>query len=298
MSGRLIILPKKTYCPWNSKNVERVLQDERLHAKEQAKQQQDSQADQSKARLRALKKKNNQYEGSSTDSHVNLFAPEEEKALQQLQVATNDKKKSQGMMMMIQPLCNLGQSTKKADKAFDLQQQKRQPSDPSKVVHKKSRDDRLKSRMDPMHRFHSSGECHSNAAPLNEEQLSSSPADPVMDLSTTSKESKHNKKRKQRREDISDSSSESSSNESSDDDRKKHRKRRRRQRKEHKDGKRSRKSKESSQKDDSMEELRRRRMEREEKEQRRQQSIVDDAKYRSSASHKYSNQYNPTLSRR
>ena len=30
MSGRLIILPKKTYCPWNPQNLERVLRDERI----------------------------------------------------------------------------------------------------------------------------------------------------------------------------------------------------------------------------------------------------------------------------
>ena len=288
MSGRLIILPKKTYCPWNPKNVERVLRDERLHAEEQAKQQQDNQLDQSKARLQALKKNHNQSEESS--GHVNLFAPEEEKALQQLQVATKNKKKSQEM---IQPLY-LGQSAKKAGEAFSLRHQKQPPSNPIKVQ-EKFRDDRRKSRMDPMHRFHSSGECHQNAAPLHEEQPSSSPGNPV-DRSSTRKESKHKKKRKRRRKDISDSSSESSSNESCEDDRK-HRKRRRRLRKERKDRTHSRKSKVSAKRDDSIEELRRRRIEREEKERQRQQSIVDDAKYRP-ASHKYSDQYNPTLSRR
>jgi len=30
MSGRLTILPKKTYCPWKPENIERVLRDERL----------------------------------------------------------------------------------------------------------------------------------------------------------------------------------------------------------------------------------------------------------------------------
>ena len=30
MSGRLVILPKKTYCPWKPENIERVLRDERL----------------------------------------------------------------------------------------------------------------------------------------------------------------------------------------------------------------------------------------------------------------------------
>ena len=31
MSGRLVILPKKSYCPWNPKNVARVERDEARH---------------------------------------------------------------------------------------------------------------------------------------------------------------------------------------------------------------------------------------------------------------------------
>lgn len=164
------------------------MRDERLHAEEQANQQQDKQLDRSKARVRALKKNMNKSEESS--SHADSFASDEEKALQQLHVATKDKKKSQGM---IQPLY-LGQSARKADEIFYLQQHKQPPSNPIKV-HEKSRDDRLKSRMDPMHRFYSSGECHQNTAPLHEEQPSSSPVDPV-DRSSRRKESRHKKKRK------------------------------------------------------------------------------------------------------
>jgi hypothetical protein len=39
MSGRLIILPKKSYCPWNKSNVERVLRDERQHAEAQEREE-------------------------------------------------------------------------------------------------------------------------------------------------------------------------------------------------------------------------------------------------------------------
>jgi hypothetical protein len=39
MSGRLVILPKKSYCPWNPQNVERVLRDERLERERQQQEE-------------------------------------------------------------------------------------------------------------------------------------------------------------------------------------------------------------------------------------------------------------------
>ena len=69
MSGRLTILPKKTYCPWKPENVERVLRDERLE------------------RERIEKEKDNTRRGASTvqnahatdNGHINLF-PEAKEA--------------------------------------------------------------------------------------------------------------------------------------------------------------------------------------------------------------------------
>ena len=76
MSGRLTILPKKTYCPWKPENVERVLRDERLE----------------RERIEREKKFNNNRRGASSSSssvqqnahttdngHVNLF-PEAKEA--------------------------------------------------------------------------------------------------------------------------------------------------------------------------------------------------------------------------
>ena len=52
MSGRLIILPKKSYCPWAPQNIERVLRDEKQHAEEEKRRQQ---SESSKVRIQALK---------------------------------------------------------------------------------------------------------------------------------------------------------------------------------------------------------------------------------------------------
>jgi hypothetical protein len=38
MSGRLVILPKKSYCPWKPENIERILRDERLESDRQEKE--------------------------------------------------------------------------------------------------------------------------------------------------------------------------------------------------------------------------------------------------------------------
>jgi hypothetical protein len=65
MSGRLIITTKKTYCPWNPANVERVLRDERLE-RERLERQQNEDDDQSKRR----RWQTNEH---LQKGHINLF---------------------------------------------------------------------------------------------------------------------------------------------------------------------------------------------------------------------------------
>ena len=75
MSGRLIILPKKSYCPWNPENVERVLRDEREHAEKIEQEAKKQKAAESRKRLNALK---NGGSDEASLEHVNLFQKEEE----------------------------------------------------------------------------------------------------------------------------------------------------------------------------------------------------------------------------
>jgi hypothetical protein len=71
MSGRLVILPKKTYCPWKPENVERVLCDERFDRERREKEEELLREQESRVRLRALKR------GQEKDKHFHLFEQEE-----------------------------------------------------------------------------------------------------------------------------------------------------------------------------------------------------------------------------
>ncbi len=79
MSGRLVLLPKKSYTPWNTKNVERVLKDEAHAREEQEKELKAIKEIKSRQRLEGLRSKN-KIIGNSRESHqhVNLFENEEE----------------------------------------------------------------------------------------------------------------------------------------------------------------------------------------------------------------------------
>jgi hypothetical protein len=73
MSGRLVLLPKKSYTPWNPKNVERVLKDEALAREEQEKEVKAIREIESRNRLKELKRS----EDGERQKHVNLFEREE-----------------------------------------------------------------------------------------------------------------------------------------------------------------------------------------------------------------------------
>jgi hypothetical protein len=73
MSGRLVILPKKSYCPWNPKNVARVERDEAQHRLTLQQEEQRQEAIRAEQRQAALRRT------AADQQHVNLFANEERK---------------------------------------------------------------------------------------------------------------------------------------------------------------------------------------------------------------------------
>lgn len=102
MSGRLIITTKKTYCPWNPANVERVLRDERLERERSKRQQQqhNEEEDQSKRRRGQNQEDTNE---ELQQGHINLF-PEAREAEIRLadgsstNIGDAEKQKSCGIM--------------------------------------------------------------------------------------------------------------------------------------------------------------------------------------------------------
>ena len=77
MSGRLVLLPKKSYTPWNPKNVERVEKDEQNAKEELEREEKAIQEIQSRQRLNSLKKNVTNSCSNSSTRHVNLFEKEE-----------------------------------------------------------------------------------------------------------------------------------------------------------------------------------------------------------------------------
>lgn len=102
MSGRLTILPKKTYCPWKPENVERVLRDERLERERQQAVTARSLGDADDTR-----RQRRRYEDGG---HVNLFPEAKEAELRTIAGGGDrgDEKKSASSSAEILPPAPLG----------------------------------------------------------------------------------------------------------------------------------------------------------------------------------------------
>ena len=115
MSGRLIITTKKSYCPWNAANVERVLRDERLERERLARQQ------------REENQPHNRRDKREPQGHINLFPEAREAEIRLTQVNTNDVEKNDSNGILNVPLGGDESKNRKNGKVpFYMQAQSRE----------------------------------------------------------------------------------------------------------------------------------------------------------------------------
>lgn len=152
MSGRLVILPKKSYCPWKRENVERVMRDERLEKERSEKQQQ--QREEQEVVTRKRKRTLESFDEASQElhggneilpatGHINLFQEEEDAYLKGITPRINVHKQD-GIMPVI-----LGQSelnARGANRPFYMRTRQEFDVLPSK-------EDTQKIKLDPMKDF-------------------------------------------------------------------------------------------------------------------------------------------------
>eukprot|EP00980_Cylindrotheca_fusiformis_P017574 scaffold5517_cov135-Cylindrotheca_fusiformis.AAC.4 len=113
MSGRLIILPKKSYCPWNPHNVQKVLHDEKAYL--------DSREQATKKRKLEGSRGEPDLVGGEPLQHVNLFFQEEkEKGLKTRHTGGLEDK-------------HVGASSRKEGKRKLVDQKLKREIDPMKV---------------------------------------------------------------------------------------------------------------------------------------------------------------------
>ena len=134
MSGRLIILPKKSYCPWKPENVEKVLRDERLE-RERLQQEEAQERQLESTRRLATLKGGTASTIPTPDEHVNLFPQEHQSRVGE----KNPDKKHVGIMPV-----RLDSVVQKQDEPFYVRPNRRRDS---------QHDERTKTRMDPMKAF-------------------------------------------------------------------------------------------------------------------------------------------------
>lgn len=289
MSGRLVILPKKTYCPWNPENVERVLRDERRERERQEDKAKAQHQQESQKRWDSLKKN----QGNDDDDAPERFSLFEEEEKQQWK----DKPKSNPGVMPVFLGASLAQEqTRKAAKEQEIQ---------GEAFQKKEA--RRKSEMDPMKEF--SKECKTRSFnPPTENQFTDKPQSIEQ-----SKNDTHRSKEKTAHSRSEDAESSSDSDSSCSRRRHKRRKKRRKhkrsrqysdsdssgeeKRQRRRKHKRKHSSIKKSDKGIDFAELRRRRLEREEKEKQREKAAIQEATGGVRSRGSYQNQYHPRLSR-
>eukprot|EP00550_Attheya_septentrionalis_P005785 CAMPEP_0198284246 /NCGR_PEP_ID=MMETSP1449-20131203/3732_1 /TAXON_ID=420275 /ORGANISM="Attheya septentrionalis, Strain CCMP2084" /LENGTH=321 /DNA_ID=CAMNT_0043981215 /DNA_START=117 /DNA_END=1082 /DNA_ORIENTATION=- len=174
MSGRLIILPKKSYCPWKPENVAKVRRDEQREAERLEAERQRTQHVESEFRMARLKHgQQHETESSSSPSntaattlpkHINLFAQEEnhEKnhtistsgGVPRTTGDSSSKTTPSSNNPLFKPDYLGGQEShnrKNGVRPFYMQPQKAIHKEPNAA---RTKDDRFKFQMDPMQQFY------------------------------------------------------------------------------------------------------------------------------------------------
>ncbi|CAJ1964981.1 unnamed protein product [Cylindrotheca closterium] len=153
MSSRLIILPKKSYCPWSEENVQKVLRDEEKHAREVKASSANNNNDQTKTQNHNKHQDDDEKDDTKNlapSGNFSLFAKEEKQAhIEQEKQIMSEKDTTRRRNHRHQPQHNylrpFDRSTSAAmDSAVGLNSRK----------YKHSRKDAaLKNRLDPMGGF-------------------------------------------------------------------------------------------------------------------------------------------------
>lgn len=156
MSGRLIILPKKSYTPWNPQNIERVMRDERIEREQNEREERKKKLNRVKL-MKENKKKDDGYDDNIIETeideesktaqlhqqHVNFFKDEEKEMLSTTILGPDGAKKKQ---VGIMPVFLTSKRRQMTSVPFYYRQRY-----PNRIGLEK--DEKLKLNMDPMHIF-------------------------------------------------------------------------------------------------------------------------------------------------
>lgn len=177
MSGRLVILPKKSYCPWKTENVERVLRDERLDKERRDKEQERVKQEESRARIRALKKEPEREKDQQR--HINLFEQEER--------AVNDQAVN-GIKASSLEIQTLGEVTRVTPFYLQISSMSSSPMN-GRDADISMKDRKRKAALDPMHTFASESSTYVDVGRRRCDSLDLEP-------STGARQRRHEKKKR------------------------------------------------------------------------------------------------------
>jgi len=152
MSGRLIILPKKSYTPWKPENVERVLRDERLDRERKEKQRKEEASKLSSSRIETLKLRKRQNSGRTTDNDVEDDSPTMEHLPQHVNLFENEEKESLTKVTDIISNSKKDVKVKYHETRVFLGDKNKQNPRTKRVISIQSQE-KLKWEMDPMNQF-------------------------------------------------------------------------------------------------------------------------------------------------